>query len=156
VGIVVAWRSVDDYAGQLAEGIEASLPHWVERCVRDVMVAWQGGVPPDVAAAARAAGIAAGDQVGAQVRRLLEADIDEQRTTPLQLVRSAVRYPAQVLAAAGAPEPERDPFSAAAFPSDVYDLSPASWAEVDPALTEPGIAWGASKAFAHKQRHRPS
>lgn len=145
---------MDSYAADLADGIEAALPRWVVRCVRDVMVAWQGDVPLPVAEAASAAGETAAREVGAAVRRLLAADIDEQRTTPLQLIRGAVRYPTGVLAAAGAPPVVRDDFAVSAFPEDVYDLSPASWAEVDPALTEAGIAWGASKAFAHKQRHQ--
>jgi hypothetical protein len=148
--------AMESYAAALIEGIEACLPRWVERCVRDVMVAWEGDLPADIARSAQRAGVVAGQEIAAQVRRLLETDIDEQRTTPLQLVRSAVRYPGEVLAAAGAPRPERDPFAESAFPSDVYDLSPASWAEVDPALSEPGIAWGAAKAFTHMQRHRAS
>ena len=41
------------------------------------------------------------------------------------------------------------------FPDDDYDLSPATFADVDPRLTEPGLAWGAAKAFTHLQRHRP-
>jgi hypothetical protein len=147
---------MDHYAEELADGITAALPRWVERCVRDVMVAWMGDVPAEVAAAATAAGKLAAQETGAQVRRLLDADIDEQNTTPLQVVRAAVRYPTQVLAAAGVPEVERDPFAEAAFPADVYDLSPASWGEVDPALAEPGLVWGAAKAFEHKRRHQPS
>ena len=147
---------MDRYAEELADGITTALPRWVERCVRDVMVAWAGDVPPEVVAAATKAGKVAADETGAQVRRLLETDIDEQHTTPLQVVRAAVRYPAEVLAAAGVPGVERDPFAEAAFPSDVYDLSPASWREVDPALAEPGLVWGAAKAFEHKRRHQPS
>jgi hypothetical protein len=145
---------MDSYATDLIEGIEAALGPWVERCVRDVMVAWQGDVAASVVEAAHAAGLVASRQVTDQVRRLLETDIDDQRTTPLQLVRAAVRYPGEVLAGAGAPQPERDPFSEAAFPADVYDLSPASWAEIDPALSDAGLAWGAAKAFTHMQRHR--
>jgi hypothetical protein len=145
---------MDRYGQELADGIEACLPHWVERCVRDVMAAWQGDVTPAVAEASRMAGRTAAREVGAQVRRLLEADVDDQRTTPLQLVRAAVRYPTAVLADAGAPPVQRDAFTTRAFPADLYDLSPASWAEVDPALTDLGIAWGAAKAFVHMQRHR--
>ena len=35
------------------------------------------------------------------------------------------------------------------FPDDVYDLSPATFADVDPALHEPGLVWGAAKAHVH-------
>ncbi|HWG73124.1 MAG TPA: hypothetical protein VG184_03605 [Acidimicrobiales bacterium] len=144
---------MDPYSQALAEGIDEALPTWVQRCVRETMMAWRGEIPDEVAAAAAAAGRRAAQDVGAQVRALLDADVDEQRTTPLSLVRAAVAYPTAVLAAAGAPPAQRDRFVTDAFPADAYDLSPASWADVDPALTGPALAWGAAKAFEHKRRH---
>ncbi len=118
------------------------------------MVAWQGG-PPDAAVvdAARDAGRRAAAEVGAEVRALLAADIDEQWTTPLSLLRAAVRYPTRVLEDAGVPPVERDPIQERLLPGDIYDLSPASFADVDPALAEPGMVWGAAKALAHRRRH---
>ena len=120
------------------------------------MAAWQG-VPPDPAVldAAREAGLQAAAEVGPAVRRLVEADIDAQRTTPLALLRSAVRYPTRVLQEAGVPPVERDPIQVRLLPDDLYDLSPASFADVDPALAEPGMVWGAAKALAHRRRHAP-
>jgi hypothetical protein len=147
-------EAIEPYAAALADGIEAALPAWVVRCVVRVVTAWIGTVPREVADAADTAGRQAQEETGAAVRALLLSDIDDQRTTPLALLRSAVRYPTAVLEAAGAPPVERDRFLADAFPSDVYDLSPSSFADVDPALAELGIAWGAAKAFAHKRRHR--
>ncbi|MDQ2825886.1 MAG: hypothetical protein M3Y04_02780, partial [Actinomycetota bacterium] len=84
---------------------------------------------------------------------LLAADIDDQRTTPLALLRGAVRYPTAVLRAAGVAEVERDPIQARLLPDDPYDLSPATFADVDPSLAEPGMVWGAAKALAHRRRH---
>jgi hypothetical protein len=144
---------VDDYAKALADGIEAALPTWVVRAVTTIMTAWSGSVPPDVLLAAEEAGQRARTETGEAIRTLLAADIDEQRTTPLALLRAAVRYPTEVLAAAGVPGLERDDFVEATFPADVYDLSPASFADIDPDLAEIGLAWGASKAFAHRRRH---
>jgi hypothetical protein len=106
-----------------------------------------------VALAAEEAAQAARLEIGAALRALLEADIDEQRTTPLTLLRTAVRYPTEVLEAAGVPGLERDRFAEEAFPDDIYDLSPATFADIDPSLADAGLAWGASKAFAHKKRH---
>ena len=63
-------------------------------------------------------------------------------------------YERQIAHDAGVPPVTRDPFAQRAFPGDDYDLSPASLADVDPALTDLGIAWGAAKAFEHKRRHR--
>lgn len=146
--------SIEVYARALADGIEAALPGWVSRSVARIMQAWAGGVPRDVTETAAAAGRQAQDEAGSAVRALLEADIDDQHSTPLTLLRQAVRYPTQVLRDAGVPPVARDPFAERAFPDDDYDLSPASLADVDPALTDLGITWGAAKAFEHKRRHR--
>ena len=64
------------------------LPGWVQRCVTRLVTAWSGQVPPDVAAAAAAAGEQARRDLVPQVRALLAADIDEQTTTPLALLRA--------------------------------------------------------------------
>lgn len=147
--------SIEDYAAALADGIEAALPGWVVRCVERIMRAWAGEISPEVEGAAAAAGRLAQVQTGAAIRALLEADIDAQRSTPLTLLRQAVRYPTKVLREAGVAPVERDPFAEEAFPDDDYDLSPASWADIDPGLTDLGLTWGAAKAFEHKRRHRP-
>ncbi len=141
------------YAEVLADGVEAALPTWVVQSVQRIMTAWVGHVPPAVAEAAEIAGQEARSDTGRAVRRLLMSDIDEQRTTPLALIRQGVKYPTDVLRSAGVPPVERDRFSVDVFPEDDYDLSPRSFADVDPALAEAGIAWGAAKAFAHRHRH---
>ncbi len=81
-------------------------------------------------------------------------DIEDQRTTPLELLRTGVIYPTQVLSALGVPPVARDEFTERAFRDDVYGLSPASFAEVDESLREPGLRWGAAKAFVHLARRR--
>ena len=90
------------------------------------------------------------------MRGLLALDIDEQRTTPLSLLRGAVRYPTEVLRAAGVPRVVRDEAQERLFPDDDYDLAPASFADVSPDLADVGLAWGAAKAFTHLQRRRES
>lgn len=141
-------------AEALADGIGAALATWVVRSVETLCVAWVGGVGPEVALAAEAAGQAAAADAGGRVRDLLALDIDEQRTTPLAILRGAVKYPTAVLRDAGVPPVERDRYAEDAFPDDVYDLTPASLADIDPSLAEIGIVWGAAKAFEHKNRHR--
>lgn len=156
----VGWVAVEDPgtedpARALADGIDRAMVPWVVRCVTSIMTAWLGECPPDVAAAAAGAGAEARAEVTPRVRALLHADIDEQRSTPLALVRAAVRFPTAVLAGAGCPEVERDDFAVRAFPADVYDLSPASLADLAEDLRDLGIVWGATKAFEHKRRHGP-
>jgi hypothetical protein len=88
------------------------------------------------------------------VRRLLEADIDDQGTTPLAIVRAAaVPYPTEVLREAGVPPVQRDEMAERLFPDDLYDLTPASFADLGSELKDVGLAWGAAKAFEHKRRH---
>ena len=42
----------------------------------------------------------------------------------------------------------------ASFPDDPYDLTPGSFADVDPSLHEPGLVWGAAKAHVVLARRR--
>jgi hypothetical protein len=147
-------RQLVDAAERLADAVDAALPVWVERCVEERLSQWFGAVDPERLDAARAAGDRARDEVGAAVRRLLGQDVDEQRTNPLTLLRRAVRYPTEVLQAAGVPPVRRDEFAERTFPDDIYDLAPASFDDVDPSLHEPGLVWGAAKAHIHLRRHR--
>lgn len=129
------------YAHALIEAVEAALPGWVRRCVGEVA---------DSADAERAA-LA---YVLPRLRALLAQDIDEQRTNPLSILRTAVRFPTAVLKAAGVPPVPRDDFAIRSFPDDLYDLSPANFAALGERVHEAGMAWGAAKAFVHLQRRR--
>ena len=143
---------VQDHARALADAIDSAIPGWVRRCVTSRLP--DGASTDAVAAAADEAGARARAEMGPRIRSLLAADIDDQRTTPLALLRETVRYPTGVLAAAGAPPVRRDEAQERLFPDDVYDLNPATFADVDPALADLGVAWGAAKAWAHRRRHR--
>jgi len=143
-----------EYATALADGIEAALPRWVEAQVARIMVAWTGSVPDEVRAEAERAGAAARDELGPRVRALLALDIDEQRSNPMSIVRTAAAYPTAVLRAAGVPGIERDASAEAQFPDDDYDLVPTRFADLDPAIHDAGLHWGAAKAHVHLQRRR--
>jgi hypothetical protein len=147
--------AVDPYGQQLVDAVDAVLGVWVERCV--ALRAEQAGLAetPQLREAAVRAGKTATAEVSAGLRALLDKDIDAQTTTPLAIVRRAVVYPTRVLREAGVPVVARDRFSETNFPDDVYDLTPAKFADVDPSLADPGLAWGAAKAMAHLKRHRP-
>jgi hypothetical protein len=81
----------------LAQAISDVLPGWVERSVRRRLEDAGREAEPAVMAAAAEAGKQAAAQVGQEARELLERDVDQQRTTPLTLMRRAVRYPTAVL-----------------------------------------------------------
>jgi hypothetical protein len=134
-------------ADLLAGRVVGALPHWVDRCVRRFLP----DIDPAVVAPHARAAV---DDVGERVRALLAQDVEEQQTNPLALLRTAVRYPTAVLAAAGVAPLERSDFDRRAFPDDPYGLTPAAWADIDPSLHEPGIIWGAAKAFIVLNRRK--
>jgi hypothetical protein len=142
------------YSAKLADAVEAALGPWVEGRVADLLDRYRGGPTADEVAAASAAGNRAVDALMPDLRDLLSTDLDEQATTPLAIVRRAVRYPTEVLHDAGVPPVVRDAFAERQFPDDDYDLCPASLADLDPGLTEIGLTWGAAKAHLHLARRR--
>ncbi|HXH57414.1 hypothetical protein [Iamia sp.] len=142
------------HAMVLADGVEAALPGWVLRAVTERHAAAGRPAPPEVVAAAREAGQRAAVEVGPVVRTLLARDVDDQPTGPLAVLRGATRFPTEVLVAAGVPPAPRDEVARRIHPDDAYDLCPAAFADVDPALHEPGIVWGAAKAHVVLARRR--
>jgi hypothetical protein len=144
------------YADALAERVEAVLPGWVVAAVERIAAADAptGTVEPAVLAAAAEAGRRAATEVGGALRALLAQDVDEQRSNPLAVLRRAVAYPTAVLHEAGVRPVARSEFDRRAFPDDDYALTPATWADVDPSLQEPGLVWGAAKAHAVLSRRR--
>ncbi len=144
---------MDDISERLAAAVEGTLPQWVERSVRQRLCDWSDAADPKAMVDAVAAGHQACEEVGTELRRLLVTDVDEQWTNPLAVLRSAVRFPTEVLRRAGVPAVVRDAYDEAHFPDDDYDLIPRTFADVDPSLHDLGLAWGASKAHAHLARH---
>ncbi|MEX2659577.1 MAG: hypothetical protein WD232_07765, partial [Acidimicrobiales bacterium] len=146
--------SLAEVGAELADAVAAAVPGWVERSVERLAVAWSGTLDAAAGAAARDAGARAAAEVSGELRRLLAADVDEQWTNPMTVVRRAVLHAARVLEAAGVGAVERSAEDEADFPGDTYGLTPRTFADVDPSLHELGIRWGATKARAHLVRHR--
>lgn len=145
---------MERYAQELIDAVDAVVAAWVVRCVTEGCTSYAGTVAPEILEAAEEAGRQARVEVVTALRALLDTDVDEQRSTPLTILRAAVRHPTGVLRDAGVPPAPRDAFAVRAFPADVYGLTPASFADVDPSLAEPGLIWGAAKAMEHRRRHR--
>jgi hypothetical protein len=134
-------------AAALADGIEAAIRPWLVAAV--VRRAGEGARP-----AAEAMADATAADVVPQVRALLAADLDEQASTPLALLRSAVGPANALLTELGVAPAQRDDFAERAFPDDVHGLAPAAFEDVAPELRGPGIEWGAAKAYVHLRRRR--
>jgi hypothetical protein len=141
-------------AEDLADAVEAALGPWVERSVARLAGAWSPATAGELTGPARVAGERATEEVGGRLRALLALDVDAQPTGPLEVVRAAVRYPTEVLAAAGVPPVVRDEFAEASFPEDHYDLVPGGFRDLDESVHEPGIRWGAAKAHRILARRR--
>ena len=94
-----------------------------------------------------AAGDAAAERVVASLRDFFATPPADQRTTPLEIVRTATGDVTGVLSAAGIPPVERDEFATRAFPDDLYDVAPATLADLgDDELGPLQLAWGLAKA----------
>ena len=138
----------------LVEIVARVVPGWLERCVVVTAERQLGRCPDTLRADATAMATVVGPEVVADVERLLRMDVDDQRGTPLTVLRDAVRHPTALLTAAGVPAPSRDPFAEQHFEADRYDLSPAAWADIDPELHDAGLTWGAWKAATVLRRRR--
>jgi hypothetical protein len=141
-----------EHATRLSDAMVEALPGWIERSVLDRVASAGGPVDERARAAAADAGRRALDQVGPALRDLLGRDPDEQSTTPMTVARQAIGPAGDALRALGVPPVERDEFRRERFPYDPYDLTPSTFADIDPSLAEVGITWGAAKAYVHLQR----
>ena len=141
----------------ILEGVARELPGWAVRAVLHLLDAW--GTDPETRARAEtdaaAAGRAATDRVVAELEALLARDPEEQRATPLQIVRSAYREPTAVLVPAGVPAVVRDGFDERALPDDRYGLAPRNLGELgDDGLAPLLLVWGVGKAAVVRARRQ--
>jgi hypothetical protein len=140
-------------ARNLLDAARRFAPGWLSRAT--ITAAARGGIRLDADDAELSAVVdEAVTTLLAELADLLATDVDEQRTNPLSLFRRCVGGPNELLLRRGAAAPVIDRFAADHFPDDVFGLGPASWSDVDPALHEPGITWGAWKAMTVLRRRR--
>lgn len=147
-------QALQAYSDRLVDAVESAVPGWITLCV--TTRARQAGVDLDdeVRSTTERMAARAASEVTGELRELLATDIDDQRGSPLEILRRAVRFPTAVLRRAGVPPVVRDDFSRREFPDDDYALTPGAFADVDEVLHEPAIAWGAAKAHVHLARRR--
>ncbi len=141
------------YGQALVAAVDAVIGDWVRRCVSSRCAGSSVDIDEATAARIERSAEACRRRVVGEMRDLLSLDVDEQTGTPLQILRSAVSSPTEVLAELGVEPVDRDDFDRRAFPDDLYGLTPAGFGDVDGSLVEPGIAWGAAKAHVHRRRH---
>ena len=141
---------------EMVAGVGLILPGWVERAVERIIGAWDRldeATAADVRVEARSAGIASSTRVVGELRELFGADVSDQRSTPLNIVRSAYREPTDLLARLGIPGVVRDAFDERLHPDDDYDLAPRGLADLDDSdLGAVLVAWGITKAKVLRAR----
>lgn len=121
---------------------------WVEHQIMSRLTAAEVERPA-LRAAARQAGDEAASNVGPKLDQLLRADISDQRSSPLGLLREATPFVTRALHSAGLPPVARDEHARALHPDDDYDVTPAAFSDFGEAAHEAGLLWGAAKAHLH-------
>ena len=160
-----AQQLLQEASDLIIAGVDRELPGWVERSTARILDAWAeaGGAdgPGRLDAGTRAqadrdtavAGEVARARVVDDLRALLALDAAEQRSTPLQIVRTAHREPTALLESLGVPHVVRDEFDERSFPDDVYGLAPHTLGDLgDPDLGPLHLAWGMAKTRLLKVR----
>jgi hypothetical protein len=131
----------------IMRGIEQGAAPWVERTV----VRFR----PDLKDKARNAGERGAARVASELDALFAQDVAQQRSTPLEIVRSLRLEATAVLHGAGVAAITRDPFEVRAFPDDVYGIVPRDLGEFgDEELRIALLAWGMAKANILRARSR--
>lgn len=141
-------------ATRLADGLDGAVHAWITRIVQQRLPAdWSqddtARLQPDIADVAAQTH----ERVAPKLRALLAADVETQAAGPLGVLRGCVGPANRLLADAGVPPPKRDPVTESMFPDDLYGLGPANFDDVDPALHDIGLVWGAAKAHVVLTRH---
>jgi hypothetical protein len=140
----------------IVAGVARDVPGWVVANVTRLLDAWGRAEPTARAVALDAApeaGRRGARRVGSALEALLAIDPSEQRSTPLEIVRTIYREPTEILAAAGVPPVVRDAFDERAWPEDEYNLVPRTLGDLgDPDLGPLHLAWGMAKATVLRAR----
>ena len=142
-------------ADALVRGVGRAVPDWSVRTAAVLLSAW-GQLDQrrqcEVLEQVRTAGEQAAGRVAGELGELLALDPEKQRATPLEIIRTAVVEPTEVLAAAGMPDVVRDEFDERAWPEDRFGLVPRTLRDLDPDLAAVHFAWGVAKAAVLRAR----
>lgn len=143
-----------DYPQRLHDAVTANVSRWIERVT---LLASEGATAEQrdaVKAAIADVSVATQNFVHERLGELLSADVDQQRSNPLEVLRASTRFATETLRQAGVPAPARDEFQQRLDPDDEYLLGPMSWMDLGEDVHEAGIEWGAWKAATVLTRRR--
>ena len=144
---------MDNYSARLLEGANLVVGDWVHRLIRQQLEV-------NKISDSRVGDLcipvinAVGDHVSAALVELLNTDVLEQRVNPLTIFRNSTQPITDLLVVLECRPVERDEFNRRSFPNDFFGLSPATWADIDERMVEPGLEWGAWKAASVMMRKK--
>jgi hypothetical protein len=141
-------------AGDLADALIEAIPPWLVRAALSRVAESGMRATADGSERIRRAAATTATALEPRLREVLLADVDAGGGSPLALVRDSVGPVTAVLHDLGVTPSVRDEFARRRFPDDLYDLAPASFADVDESLHEHGSAWGAARAYVHLRRRQ--
>ncbi len=144
---------MDPYSSRLLETCQRTVEPWLGVAFDRVVSAQflSDRVDPD---RRRTAIESAASRALEDLSTLFSLDVVAQRTNPLDILRRSTAPITEELRRVGGTPIERDEFHVRSFPADVFGLCPATWADIDESLVEPGLEWGAFKAASVIQRQR--
>lgn len=137
------------YGMALRTVIEAAFEPWLRSTVEARIEARSDAPLPEEVEKAIAA---AEERASKNITRLIEADVSEPLSGPLEQLRQAVSDLGPVLESLDVTPPHRDPYDQEMRPDDIYDLGPISFMDLGEEVQTAGITWGAAKAHLHITR----
>ncbi len=149
--MTAASNDIEFYATQLVDAAKAAVPRWIEQQISQRL---PDPIDKQTSQQIQQLAAEASTHIVAELEILVFTDIDQQRTTPLSILRQLVSTVTEVLDKHDTQRPRRDSQKAALYPDDIYDVTPANFAAFGADMHEAGIAWGAAKAYEHLHRRR--
>ncbi|MCP4305133.1 MAG: hypothetical protein GY788_09725 [bacterium] len=131
-------RTVEPGEYDLAAALVAAFPSYIQQRLGLLGVALDDDLDAVVATTV-------GDLAGA-LQALANVPPQSQVKSPLELVREATIPITGALSSRGIAAPDRDEWTVAAHPEDVYDLYPASSRDLSEEAWRLHVAWGIDKA----------
>ena len=130
---------MNPYADELSAAVGPAVERWVRRSIDALLVAAAVDRTAAMADAIERAAVDARAHVAAELAEFLALDVDDQRTNPLAVLRSAVRFPTEVLREAGHAV---QPFASLGTYLAAIGSASAGCAVLDDELPEPSVLEG--------------
>jgi hypothetical protein len=152
-GVNIAFDANDEakffeHGERLQQAITGAIRPWLDAVIESRL--------PDTAISAQLAETL--DDITTAVDRsiveLINADVDEPLSGPLERIRREVEPLNDAFDRLGVPPPHRDAVDVRMRPADRFALGPMTFRDLGDEVHEAGITWGAAKAHLHLQRRR--